>query len=364
MIWADKLGNIGWQAVGIAPVRPRHSGLVPVPGDGRYEWAGYLPILQKPHDYNPAAGFIATANNNLTPESYAHRDAIGWSWADPYRFARIGEVLGSGRRQSMMDMMRLQNDYTSLPARSLVPLLSGLTARSEPAERARRTLLGWNHVLDRDSPAAGIYEAWYRRLTDNVAAVVMPAPARAAMRGLPTWRLVQWLTAPSGDFGPVPTAGRDSLLVRSLDEAVQELTKRFGPDQGGWQWGRYHYVRLQHPMSAALDSSTRARFEVGPWPRGGDSNTPGATGGTENQLAGASFRLIVEAGDWDGAVGTTAPGQSGDPDSPHYRDLFELWKDDRYFPVKYSRPAVEGVTRARAVLTPAAPRASSRTSSR
>ena len=70
MIWADKSGNIGWQAVGIAPIRKNFSGLVPVPGDGRYEWAGYLPIKEKPHRYNPPEGFIATANNDLTPPGY------------------------------------------------------------------------------------------------------------------------------------------------------------------------------------------------------------------------------------------------------------------------------------------------------
>jgi penicillin amidase len=42
MIWADRDGNIGYQAVGIAPQRPNWSGLVPVPGDGRYEWDGFL----------------------------------------------------------------------------------------------------------------------------------------------------------------------------------------------------------------------------------------------------------------------------------------------------------------------------------
>jgi penicillin amidase len=121
----------------------------------------------------------------------------------------------------------------------------------------------------------------------------------------------------------------------------------------GWAWGRYHQVTLRHPMSAAIGPELRPQLEVGPWPRGGDGNTPGATGNGENQTAGASFRFIVEAGDWDAAVGTNTPGQSGDVSSPHYRDLFELWKNDRYFPVKFSRPAVEGVTEARTVLAPA-----------
>ena len=352
MVWADVGGNIGWQAVGIAPIRPRSSGLVPVPGDGRFEWTGYLPILDKPHAFNPPEGFIATANNNLTADSYPHRNAIGWTWADPYRFARIAEVLGSGRRFSMMDMMHLQTDYTSLPARSLVPLLASLSATHPPSERARAALLSWDHVLDDGSVAAGIYEAWYRRLATAVTTRVVPAAALEAARGIPTSRIIGWLTSPGSDFGPHPVAARDSLLLASLDGAVAELTNLYGADMDGWTWGRYHRARLQHPMSAALTDEQRARFEVGPWRRGGDGNTVGATGGGEFQTSGASFRVIVEANDWDSAVGTNAPGQSGDVASAHYRDLFDLWKHDRFFPVKFSRPAVEGVTALKIVLLP------------
>ena len=352
MVWADTAGNIGWQAVGIAPIRPKSSGLVPVPGDGRYDWAGYLPILEKPHAFNPPAGFIATANNNLTPDGYPHRNAIGWEWTDPYRFSRISEVLGSGRRLTMMDMMRLQTDYTSLPARQLVPLLAALPSGDPATERAREALLGWNDVLDASSVPAGIYEAWYRHLAPAVVDVVVPAPARASARNVPTTRIVQWLTSPGGEFGAAPLARRDSLLLGSLAAAVAELTQRYGADMSGWAWGRYHSVTLHHPMSASVSPEIRSRLEVGPWRRGGDANTVGATGAGENQTAGASFRFIVEPGDWDNAVGANTPGQSGDVNSPHYRDLFELWKNDRYFPVKYSRSAVEGVAELRTVLSP------------
>jgi penicillin amidase len=352
MIWADVSGNIGWQAVGIAPIRPNSSGLVPVPGDGRYEWAGYLPIIEKPHALNPPEGFIATANNNLTPDTYPNRNAIGWEWADPFRAARISEVLGSGRRVSMMDMMRLQTDYTSLIARSLVPMLSALSSADPATERARQTLVTWDYVLDKNSVAAGIYEAWYSALTANVINAVVPAPARSMVRGVPSHRIIEWLTAPSGDLGANPLAVRDSLLLTSLSSAVAQLTERQGSDMSGWAWGRYHQAMLRHPMSAALNAQQKAKFEVGPWPRGGDGNTVGATGGGEYQTAGASFRFIVEANDWDNALGTNSPGQSGDVNSPHYRDLFELWKNDRYFPVKFSRAAVEGVTEARTFLAP------------
>jgi penicillin G amidase len=353
MVWADVKGNIGWQAVGIAPIRPNSSGLVPVPGDGRYDWAGYLPIIQKPHSYNPPEGYIGTANNNLTAENYPHRNAIGWSWADPYRFARIGEVLGSGQRVSMMDMMRLQNDYTSLAARSLVPMLASLSSSNPAAEQARQALLAWDKVLDKSSAPAGIYEHWYRQLSGAVTNVVVPAPARPSVRSVSTKRVIEWLTSPGGEFGPNAIRTRDSLLISTLEAAVADLTQRAGPDMNGWVWGRFHQANLQHPMSSALSAEQRKRFEVGPWPRGGDGNTVGASGGWENQTSGASFRYIVEANDWDASVGANTPGQSGDVDSPHYRDLFELWKNDRYFPVKYSRPAVEGVTELKIVMSPA-----------
>ena len=353
MVWADVAGNIGWQAVGIAPIRPNSSGLVPVPGDGRFEWAGYLPISEKPHAYNPSEGYIATANNNLTPETYPHRNAVGWEWADPYRFARISEVLGSGRRVSMMDMMRLQTDYTSIPARSLVPMLAPLTSSDPATERARQALVAWDDVVDKGSVAAGIYEAWFHALVTGVTNTVVPAPARPMARGIPTHRIIEWLTSPGGEFGAAPLATRDSLLLASLSAAVTDLTARYGADMSGWAWGRQHVALLPHPMSSALNAEQRQRFEVGPWPRGGDGNTVGSTGGGATQSSGASFRYIVEANDWDASVGTNTPGQSGDVNSPHYRDLFELWKNDRYFPVKYSRSAVEGVTESRTILTPA-----------
>jgi penicillin amidase len=354
MIWADRSGNIGWQAVGIAPIRKNFSGLVPVPGDGRYEWAGFLPIKEKPHVYNPPEGFIATANNDLIPLDYPHMDAVGFVWADPYRWARISEVLGSGRKFAVADMMRLQTDYLSIPARQLVPLLRDLAATSEPSERARQMLLGWDFVLDKNSTAAGLYEAWYRRLSANVTAVVVPGPAKPYFRNLGTKNVIDYLVSPTGAFGAHPVLARDSLLLRSLDEAVAELTRRFGASPDGWKLGQnnYHHATIFHPLSPAVNAETRAALDVGPAPRGGDGNTVGATGGTDNQTSGASFRIVVDLADWDAAVGINTPGQSGDPSSPHYRDLFPLWANDRYFGVPYSRPRVERMAESSTMLVP------------
>src|SRR5262249_4275014 len=155
-------GNIGFQATGIQPLRPNWSGLLPVPGDGRYEWNGYLPIGSLPSELNPARGFKATANNYLMPPDFKYPEAMHFEWADPYRADRISEVLGSGRMFSIAEVMRLQNDDLSLPARALVPMLASLDLK-DAAAQARDRLKGWDFALDADSVAAGIYEMWQRR---------------------------------------------------------------------------------------------------------------------------------------------------------------------------------------------------------
>jgi penicillin amidase len=120
------------------------------------------------------------------------------------------------------------------------------------------------------------------------------------------------------------------------------MTERFGANPDGWAWGQntYHHATITHPLSPAVNAELRAKFDVGPAPRGGDGNTVGATGGGDNQTSGASFRIVVDLADWDTAVGINTPGQAGDPDDPHYRDLFPLWANDRYFGVPFSRDRI------------------------
>ncbi len=347
MVWADRDGNIGWQAVGIAPIRPNWSGLVPVPGDGSYEWDGYLPIKAKPHVYNPPKGFWGTANENLVPRGYPYPDAVGFEWADPYRSNRLHEVLASGRKHSMIDMMQLQTDYLSIPARQLVPLLEALDTEDVRTERARRTLLDWDHRLTKNSVAAGIYVAWERQLDDNAADLFMSAEARDHLGGLGMKQLIDRLVAPPAAFGDSPVAGRDSFLLRSLEEAVANLTERLGSEMSGWAYGQenYKHALIRHPLSPAVDEEMRKKLNVGPLPRGGNSYTLNNSGGGNNQTSGPSFRIIVDTENWDEAVGMNSPGQSGDPDSYYYDNLFELWAKDKFFPVFFSRDKIESVAR-------------------
>jgi penicillin amidase len=185
---------------------------------------------------------------------------------------------------------------------------------------------------------------------------LVPAAARgsAGSVALSLKRVIDWLYAPDGRFGDNPTAARDELVGLSLEEAVAELTKRFGPDMASWTYGqeRYHHALIRHALSAAVNAETRARLDAGPVPRGGDASTVTATGNADNQTSGGSFKFVADTEDWDNSIGINTPGQSGDPASPHYRDLFELWAKGAYFPVAYSRGKVESVTESVLRLVP------------
>ena len=354
MIWADRRGTIGWQAVAITPLRRHWSGLVPVPGDGRYEWDGYLPIKSLPHAVNPPVGFLVTANNYLFPRDYPFPEAQHYTGADPYRSNRITELLSSGRVLTVADMMAFQNDDYSLPARALVPLLTEVTVPEATTQRAQQLLREWDRVLAKDSVAAGIYEMFQRQLLTLVRDRLVPSAARAELGGVPMSVVIGWLQAPDGRFGRDPIAGRDALLAEALATAVRELTQKLGADMSRWQYGQpaYHHALIRHPLSAAVAAEHRARLDVGPVPRGGDSYTVSATGGSDNQTSGGSLKMVADLSDWDQSVAQNNPGQSGDPESPHYRDLFALWARGRYFPLLYSRAGVESVTESVLTLQP------------
>jgi penicillin amidase len=250
MVWVDH-GTIGWQAAGIQPLRRSWSGLLPVPGDGRYEWDGYLPITALPHEVNPSRGFVATANHYLFPNDYPYPEAMHYTWADPYRASRITEVLGSGRLFSVAEMARLQNDDLSIPARALVPLLKDVSLPSAVSAKARDMLTTWDFVMDKGSVPAGIHAMWQRRLLANLRELMVPEGARAVLGpgAISLKRAIDWLYAPDGRFGADPMAARDALVVRSMDEAVAGTASA-----ATWRSGsgarRYHHALIRHPLSA------------------------------------------------------------------------------------------------------------------
>ena len=352
LVYADVDGNIGWQAVGLAPVRRGWAGLLPVPGrDGHYEWQGFLPLSELPRSYNPPSRFIATANHKIIPTGYRH--ALNFEWAPPHRFWRIEEVLRKGGKFSVEDFKRLQHDELSLPAREIVPLLKGLKVDESRLAEARDFLLKWDFRMSKESAQAAIYAVWFQRLIANFIEQIAPAEAKSLITPAMVYsKMLRSLKNPDRKtFGAAMTARRNEILLKSLSQALAELRERLGPEMRRWRWGDMHFAEFKHALST--DEATRAVFDIERVSRGGDQSTVNMTGGGNFlQTSGASFREILDLSDWDNSVAINVPGQSGQPTSPHYADLLPLWTAGEYFPMLFSRAKVEMYTRQRLTLEP------------
>lgn len=315
IVYADRAGNIGWIAAGLAPIRKNWSGLFPVPGDsGEYEWSGHLTIDDMPQTLNPPRHFIATANNNILPEGYTKQ--LSYEWSAPARYQRIVDMLSSRRKLDIHDFELMQQDVTSVTAMRFVRMLP----RGSPLE-------GWNGRLRIDSPQALLYEVWISKLP---AAVF--GPELGARVSLQT-------TLEELENRPNPRA-----IQRAYQEAQPLLL-------GLHTWGDLHKIVFTHPLNVA-------KFNRGPFTRPGDATTVNATSGAHfYQTSGASYREIMDVGNWDRSVMTNVPGESGDPNSKHYDDLIEDWEWGQYHPMPFSRKAVEAAAEERLMLMPIGSRA-------
>ncbi len=347
IVYADRDGNIGEHSTGLAPLRKDWTGLLPVPESAGFEWSGFVPNADLPHSYNPASGFVATANHKMIPENYGY--AVGFQWASPERFLRISEVFNAAAKSqhklSLADMENLQNDVVSLPARDLQALLKH-AAGAAPSSSAK-LLLDWDCAVTADSMAATLYEFWDADLRDAVTKLAVPVEAQKIAGKFALPEILQELAHPSvAVFGQNPEAARDALLLQTLQSAEQKLAAKLGPDSKSWAWGNLHRVSFKHPLDHVTPGAD-ALFDRGPFSRPGDGSTVDATyfgGASFDQLAGASYREIFDLSDWDNAVGVNVPGQSGQPGSAHYDDLLPLWIRGQYFPLPYTKQAVDRET--------------------
>ena len=331
MVWADKYGDIGWQAVGIAPIRKTHSGLVPVNGNGKFDWEGYLPIIEKPNSFNPENGYLSTANQNVTPDTYNRWNAVGYDWADPYRGNRIKSVIESKEKFNMEEMIDLQVDYYSIPSEEIIRLASGnISNHQNYFEKLEK----WNNILDKDSVEAGVYIEWQTQIYVEFINSFVPESVKEYL-DIQIFRIIETISKMSD-------SNRAKFLDKTFNASIDNLKDRYGEDSENWIYGQqdYKHVKIYHPLENVVNDSIRSLVELKTYPRGGDGFTPGSTSSNLNQRSGGSFRVVINTKDWDNSFATNSPGQSGNPNSKFYKNLYEDWTNDKFFPLLFSKSKV------------------------
>jgi len=313
LICGDVEGNISWQASALTPSRRGWSGRLPVPGTGGFEWQGFRSDL--PRELNPSRGFIATANHNIQPKGYA--PPLMFKSADTRfeRITRLLQMIHPGKKYTLEDHARMQHDAYSLRAAADLELFKGWRAKEPAVETARAAIEKWDAVYNRESAAAAIYE---------------------------TWRTVDGQGRGGRGATPADAAMTPDAVEARLKRAVDRLATTQGADPGGWRWGRMHMRAFPHPFLMA--------FNIQPVEGSGGSGTVAADG--------ASYREILDVSNWDRSLVINTPGQSGQPGSRFYSNLLQDWADKKYFPLAFSRAAVEKAAANTLTLTPQRPPAS------
>lgn len=357
-VYADRAGNIGYQAAGRVPIRPNFYGDVPLDGtSGRYEWDGYIPYDQMPSVYNPASEVIATANQNPFPPDFAYR--VSGSFADKYRIQQIHALLRAKSKLTVADMLAVQKDvyaaYDKFLAQQIIQMHP---AKDQAVEAAVDILRHWNGQMEKDEAAPFITELLSNELAASLprslvlaAAIPKPAP-RPPAGNAPVVGLSLPHTRPQviesllreRPAGWVPKDDWDAYLLASFRAALDQGRKLQGSPPSKWRWGRALHWKFEHPVGKQLPLVDYF-FNIGPVEMSGSGTTVKQT----TLTLGPSERMVADLGDWDRSVQNLVTGESGSVASGHYKDQWPAYYVGRSFPMEFERIDAKDVLRVRPV---------------
>jgi penicillin amidase len=355
LVSADISGNIGYLTRGYLPIRSSeaHRSLPAPAWTGEHTWIGRVPFEELPQAINPPEGFIATANQRVIP---GEKPYISNVFASPARAQRIREKLNAHDPMEPAEVIALQGDTTSLPARAWVRLLERLGPFSGEAEQARAMLTSWDGNLRPESGEALLYACLRRALAR---AIFEPIVGENAWRwltsaGMPagTAMIGYWMAnVIDGLDGPyaLNTPGGlrwDDALPSVLAGAWQAACMKGGADPAAWTWATVHRTNARHTLAATIAGVDRTldppRAAIG---GDGDTIQAGSYGWDETEefdISGLSvYRQAVDLTDIAHATFVVPGGVSGLPGTAHYADQLELWRRHERIPMHYAEGDVQ-----------------------
>jgi len=348
-VYADTEGNIGYIMAARVPIRKKGHGEVPVPGDtDDYEWTGYIPFEQLPQALNPDSGLIVTANARVVGPSY--KPYLTDRWEEPYRTARIYDLLHDKTDLRPIDMLKVETDTYSYPHAFLADQISAAAKTVQPKDaRARKLVDGlkdWNGIADADSPLVSFLVMARRAALD-----LLLEPYLGKDTNLYSWRSTAFLQKVLTDRPPnwLPPAYKnyDELLAATADRAVSMLTEQTKSQRvEDWQWKELNSLDMLHPIGR--EGFLKHLLSITDKPQSGTSYSIRAA----TKRHGPSMRFIANLANWDDSILLIPAGESGQIGSGHYTDQFSYWYEDKPIVAPFSDTAEAKVRKHTLKLTP------------
>ena len=355
--YADVEDNIGYWVTGLVPIRANGNGTVPVPGwSSEYEWLDVVPFEEMPHALNPSKGYLVTCNHKIIGDEYPY--FLGNVWMNGYRAQRLTELIEGFDQLSIEDHKAFQVDIKCLPGLEFVSMLEKVSDPDPDVQLAMRLLTEWDGTLTPESVGGSVYEVARYTMVRNLLEPELGADLVNRLMGVGFHPLLNHSNEFFGHDSVVllrqlddpdswwikSAGGKDVLVSKSLKSAVDWLRKELGEDEKEWAWGKIHRVNFEHALS--LRKPFDQVYDRGPYPIGGDTNTPMQTAihaerPYDNRAWSPSFRQITDMGDLTKSLIIIPPGQSGHLISPNYDDLIKPWLEGEYLPMLWTREQVE-----------------------
>jgi len=348
-VYADVEGNIGYLMAARVPIRKKGQGEVPVPGDtDDYEWTGYISFDQLPQSLNPANGLIVTANARVVGPNY--KPYLTDRWEEPYRTARIYDLLHDRHDLRPEDLLKVQTDTYSYPHVFLAEQLSSATRTAKPQDPRTQKLIDalkdWNGIADANSPEVSFLASVRRAALDKIL-----EPYLGKETGIYQWRstafLQRILTDRPANWLPTAYKTYDDLLIAAADVAVKKLAERSHSERvEDWPWKRFNSLDMLHPLGHA--GLLKSLLSINDKPQSGTGYSVRAA----TNHHGPAMRFIANPANWDQSILLVPAGQSGQLGSSHYTDQFSYWYEGKPIYAPFSEAAESAARKHTLTLKP------------
>jgi penicillin G amidase len=346
--YADVKGNIGINAGGGVPLR-KGAGEVPRSGvTDEFDWKGYLPFELLPSSYNPADGFVSSANQRTVCSDYPF--FISGNFALPFRIKRIREMASEKEILGIDDFKKMVTDNHSAYASMLTPVIlkaAEKTKFTDPKkEKAIELLRNWDYAMDADKVAPTLFEFIHIELAHNIMADEL-----GDLYGSPLGRQYDFYIYRSVTEAPDHWVDNintpqietfDDIIIASINDAVDTLAKRYGSRITDWEWGKIHSVTFTHPMGTKKILDKLLKLNSKKYAVGGSYHTvePYAYNEKFMSIHGASERYIYNTANWDESYAVIPTGTSGIAGSKFYLSQTDTYIKNGFYTDPFTEKAV------------------------
>jgi penicillin G amidase len=348
-VYADVDGNIGLNTGGGVAIRKGNGSLIRNGETDEYDWKGYVPFEQLPFSYNPAKGYVSSANNKTVIEGYPYY--ISSDFALPYRINRIRQMLDEKEVFNIEDFKRMILDQHSDYAALLTPSVLKLNSKKQeltPAEaRALETLTGWDYDMAGNLVAPSIFEFFRISFAENLLSDELGdlySRLFATAREYYIYRILK--TGPDEWVDNINTPEKetlDDIILASFKNCISSLTAQYGSDQSKWTWGSIHKISITHPLGSVKLLDRLFGLNSKNYGIGGSNHTvsPYTYGAGFKVIHGASERHIFNTADWDESLTVIPTGASGIPASEFYLSQTKSYIEGKFYKDAFSEKAVK-----------------------